>query len=185
MVYIKLFITFIIIGALSFGGGYSTLSLINELVIKQMAWITKEQLCDVITLSELTPGPIALNAASFTGYTVGGIAGSLAATVGCVLPSCALMSIITYAYTKYKKSKAFSSIIGTINPAVCSLMFSAFFTMFLPVCFGIDSVISAANATINIVSLGIFAAAFIAVKTNKIPPIIIILLCGILSAVLP
>ena len=67
MLYIELFLNFIMIGALSFGGGYGTLSLIEEIAIDKMGWITHEQLYDVITISEITPGPIALNAASFTG----------------------------------------------------------------------------------------------------------------------
>lgn len=184
MLYIELFLNFIMIGALSFGGGYGTLSLIEEIAIEKMEWITHEQLYDVITISEITPGPIALNAASFTGYTAGGFLGSLIATLGCTLPSCVIMGILTYVYTKYRKTGAVSSVIGTVKPAVCSLVFAAFCTVFLPVCFGVKSVTMLENAEINVVTLLIFVCAFVLCRTRKLSPILIIFACGAVGAVL-
>lgn len=184
MLYIKLFLNFLMIGALSFGGGYGTLSLIEEVAVEKWGWITPEQLYDVITLSEITPGPIALNAASFTGYNVGGLLGSVAATIGCVFPSCVVMALLTYVYSKFGKTDAVSNVIGTIKPAVCSLVFAAFITVFLPVCFGITSVLSFGSASINIVALLIFAVGIIVLQTKKVSPIVLILASGALGAVL-
>ena len=98
MLYFELFLQFFLIGALSFGGGYASLPLIQKTVVEQQGWLTFTEFADVLTLSEVTPGPIALNAASFAGYRTAGFAGSIAATLGCTAPSCIIVSILAVLY---------------------------------------------------------------------------------------
>lgn len=184
MLYLELFLNFMLIGALSFGGGYGTLTLIEEVAVERCGWITHEQLYDLITLSEVTPGPIALNAASFTGHTAGGFLGSVAATVGCVLPSCAFMALLTYIYTKYKKNGAVVSVVDSVKSSVCSLVFAAFMTVFLPVCFGVTSLAEFSGGRVDAAALLIFAGALVLCRTKRISPVFIILLSGICGAVL-
>lgn len=184
MLYLELFLNFMLIGAMSFGGGYGTLSLIENIAVEKCGWITHVQLYDLITLSEVTPGPIALNAASFTGYTVGGFIGSVVATVGCVLPSCVFMSLITYIYTKYRKNGAVVSVVDSVKPAVCSLVFAAFLTVFLPVCFGVASPAELISGKVNAAALLIFSCAIVLCRTKRVSTVFVILLSGLGGAVL-
>ncbi|NLV89566.1 MAG: chromate transporter, partial [Tissierellia bacterium] len=89
---IKLFISFFKIGAFSFGGGYAMLPLIKEEIIDVHGWLTNTEFIDIIAISEMTPGPIAINSATFLGYKVAGVLGSVVATIAVVLPSFIVMS---------------------------------------------------------------------------------------------
>ena len=173
-----------LIGALSFGGGYGTLALIDEVAVEKFAWISENELHDVIILSEVTPGPIALNAATFTGYKAGGFLGALAATVGCVIPSCVLMAALTYVFVKYKNTGALGTVMGSIKPAVCSLVFSAFLTVFLPTVLSVHSLGEILSSQINVAALLIFVGAFVLCETKKLSPILIILGCGLCGVLL-
>ena len=90
MIYWQLFLSFLQIGALSFGGGYAAMPLIEAQIIRTHGWLTTAEFADLVTIAEMTPGPIAVNAATFVGTKIGGIPGALAATAGCVLPACVL-----------------------------------------------------------------------------------------------
>ena len=100
MIYLELFLTFLQIGAVSFGGGYGMISLIREKVLTH-GWLTEKQLLDMIAVSESTPGPIAVNMATFIGSAQGGILGSFLATLGVVLPSFIVILIIASLYTQF------------------------------------------------------------------------------------
>ena len=92
----ELYLQFLIIGATAFGGGYAVLPLINSYIVEDKGWITMAEMTDVITISNMTPGPIAINSATFVGTKIAGLPGSLAATLGVVTPSFILMSILGY-----------------------------------------------------------------------------------------
>ena len=98
MIYLKLFLSFLQIGAFSFGGGYAALPLIQEQVVTLNNWLSLREFTDLITISQMTPGPIAINSATFVGIKIAGIGGALAATFGCILPSC--MGVGLYALQK-------------------------------------------------------------------------------------
>ena len=134
MIYLKLFFSFLQIGLFSFGGGYAAMPLIQEQVVSQHDWLTMTEFTDLITISQMTPGPIAINAATFVGSKIAGIPGSVAATCGCILPSCIIVTLIAWFYLRYKKMKMFQScrtdricrncnsahcILGRWNCAVC------------------------------------------------------------------
>ena len=95
-IYLQLFISFVQIGALSFGGGYAAMPLIQQQVVTLHGWLSPAEFTDLITISQMTPGPIAINSATFVGTRIAGFGGAVAATVGCVLPSCLLVSLLAW-----------------------------------------------------------------------------------------
>ena len=88
MIWFQLFLSFLQIGLFSFGGGYAAMPLIQEQIVNIHGWLDMDQFTDLITISQMTPGPIAINSATFVGIRIGGIPGALVATLGCILPSC-------------------------------------------------------------------------------------------------
>ncbi len=102
MIYLRLFLSFLQIGAFSFGGGYAALPLIRHQVVEANGWLQLSEFTDLITISQMTPGPIAVNSATFVGLKVAGIPGAVVCTLGCVLPSCILVSLIAKLYLKYR-----------------------------------------------------------------------------------
>lgn len=102
MILVELFLSFFQIGLFSFGGGYAALPLIQNQVVELHAWLTQAELSDLITISQMTPGPIAINAATFVGTKLAGIAGAIVSTLGCILPSCLIVTVLAYLYLKYR-----------------------------------------------------------------------------------
>ena len=105
MIYLRLFMSFLQIGLFSFGGGYAALPLIQEQIVELHGWLSQSEFTDLITISQMTPGPIAVNAATFVGIRVAGIPGAVTATLGCIFPSCVIVSILAFLYLKYKKNR--------------------------------------------------------------------------------
>ncbi len=102
MIYLQLFLSFIKVGMFSIGGGYAAMPLIQSEVVNGHGWLTMNEFTDLITIAEMTPGPIAVNSATFVGIRIGGIPGALVATGGCILPSCVIVSALALLYNKYK-----------------------------------------------------------------------------------
>ena len=103
MIYLQLFFSFLQIGALSFGGGYAAMPLIQEQVVTMHGWLSMETFSNLVTIAEMTPGPIAVNSATFVGTRIAGPGGAVVATLGCILPSCIIVTLLAYIYTKYRK----------------------------------------------------------------------------------
>ena len=184
MLYFELFLQFFLIGALSFGGGYASLPLIQKTVVEQQGWLTFTEFADVLTLSEVTPGPIALNAASFAGYRTAGFAGSIAATLGCTAPSCIIVSILAVLYMKYRQGDLFSNLLTAIRPAVCAMIFSSFAAVASLALFGTSVFSEIALSALNTVSLLLFAGALLLMGTKTVPPAAVIVLSGICGVLL-
>ena len=124
MILIKLFWVFFKVGLFAFGGGYATLPLITNFVVNENQWISLRELTDVLTISQMTPGPIAINSATFVGQSVSGIIGSIVATAGLVLPQFILMMILGYfLFSKNKKFKIMDYSLLGIKAGVVSLIF--------------------------------------------------------------
>lgn len=96
--YLSLFLTYLKIGLFTFGGGYAMIALIEENIVNRKKWITKEELTDIVTIAESTPGPIAVNCSTYVGYKIGGVLGSIIATLGCVLPSFVIIFAISLVF---------------------------------------------------------------------------------------
>ena len=125
MIYWQLFLSFLQIGMFSFGGGYAALPLIQEQVVTQHGWLSRSEFTDLITISQMTPGPIAVNSATFVGIRLAGFLGALAATFGCILPSCILVTVLSYLYLKYRKMSMLQGVLETLRPAVVSMIAAA------------------------------------------------------------
>ena len=117
MALIKLFLVFLKIGAFTFGGGYAMIAMIQA-EAERHDWLTQEELVDFVALSESTPGPLAVNMATFVGIRTGGVSGAIIATLGIVFPSFIVILIIAKCFEKYKKSKAVGGIMSGLKPAV-------------------------------------------------------------------
>ncbi len=100
MIYLQLFLSFLQIGMFSFGGGYAAMPLIQGQVVTLHGWLTMSEFTDLITISQMTPGPIAVNSATFVGMKIAGIPGAVVATAGCILPSCIIVTILARLYLK-------------------------------------------------------------------------------------
>ena len=117
MIYLELFWSFFKIGLLSIGGGYAAMPIIQNQVIDIHHWLTMTQFTDIITIAEMTPGPIAINSASFVGIQVAGFCGAVIATVGCVFPSCIIVMVLAYillslSWTRYGTGHSFRATTG-------------------------------------------------------------------------
>ena len=100
MIYLKIFWSFFQIGLFSVGGGYAAMPLIQNQVVTIHSWLSMNEFADVITISQMTPGPIAINCATFVGTRIAGMPGAIVATIGCVFPSCVIVLFLAYLYYK-------------------------------------------------------------------------------------
>lgn len=174
MIYLQLFWSFLQIGMFSVGGGYAAIPLIQEQVVEKHAWLTMDSFSDLVTIAEMTPGPIAVNAATFAGSRVAGFAGSVIATLGCIFPSLIILSVLAILYDRCRKGNTMRSILESLRPAVVALIASAGVTLFFQaVCSG---VLTAANWSWQ--GFLLFAGAFFALRKLKWNPILVMALCG-------
>ena len=124
-----LFLTFMKIGALTFGGGYAMIPIIEEEVTKKRKWISELEILDVIAISETTPGPIAVNTATYVGYKVGGILGSIFATIGLAIPSFVIIFVISFFYEDFMQWKVIAAMFKGLKVGVILLLVSALFKL--------------------------------------------------------
>ena len=130
MIYLNLFLTFFEIGMFTFGGGYAMISLIRDKALA-LGWLTEEELLNMIAVSESTPGPIAVNMATFVGSTQGGVLGSLVATLGVVLPSFIIILLIVSLIRNFLKYNGVKAFLGGVRPCVVALILATAITMSL------------------------------------------------------
>lgn len=182
MIYLQLFLSFLQIGVFSFGGGYAAMPLIQHQVVELNGWLTMGQFTDLVTISQMTPGPIAINAATFVGTQIAGVPGALAATAGCVLPSCVLVTILARLYLKYRNLKLMQGILGSLRPAVISMIAAAGLTILISA-FWVSGTVSADVGKVRIRSIVYFTAAIILLRKTRLSPIWIMIFCGVAEAV--
>ena len=166
-----LFAAFLQVGALSIGGGYAAMPLIKSLTVDANAWLTAAEFADLVTIAEMTPGPIALNAATFVGMRMAGLPGAIAATLGCVLPSMLIVSILSWLYARFKSGKAMQTILQTLRPVVVALIASAAVTLIQVAC-------TASGGGFSLPGCLLMLAAFLALRWKKLSPILVMALCG-------
>ena len=176
MIYLKLFFSFLKIGMFSVGGGYAAMPLIQSEVVSGHGWLSMGEFTDLITIAEMTPGPIAVNSATFVGIRIAGVPGAFAATFGCIFPSCIIVSLLAFIYRKYKNVSVLQNILAGLRPAVVALIAGAGISLLRAVAVG-DAPLQPAN--MNWVGLGLCAAALLILRKWKWNPILVMLLCGI------
>ncbi len=181
MIYFELFYTFFMIGAFTFGGGYAMLPLIQEQVgLRWGAVISQQSMIDFVAVSESTPGPFAVNMATYIGSEMGGILGAVCATLGVVLPSFIIILAVAKFYEKFKENRIVQGCMTGLKPAVVGLICNAIVNVLLTVFFSAGSSASVFLSAEFYVSAGIFALmAVLAFK--KVHPIVIICLSAVLG----
>ena len=181
MIYIQLFLSFLQIGAFSFGGGYAAMPLIQSQIVDLHHWLDFKEFTDLITISQMTPGPIAINSATFVGTKIAGIPGAIAATLGCILPSCILVTIIAYFYLKYRHMRFLQNILNYLRPAVVALIATAGVTIMISALFGSEAIIILKN--FNIHQLIIFLFCVFMLWHKKSNPIFVMILSGVINVI--
>lgn len=174
MIYLQLFLSFLQVGAFSFGGGYAAMPLIKQQVITAHHWLTVSEFTDLISISQMTPGPIAVNAATFVGIKIAGIPGAICATIGCVLPSCIIVGIISYFYIKYRHMDKLQNVLKMLRPAVVALIATAGVSILTTAFFG---------DTFNIHLVVIFSLCVILLTKYKWDPILVMILAGVMNTI--
>ena len=173
MIYLKLFLSFFQIGLFSFGGGYAALPLIEEQVVVQNGWLSMTGFTDIITISQMTPGPIGINSATYVGYAVThSVWGAVLATVAVCLPSFILVLLISYFFAKCKDNKYIKAAMSGLLPMSVALIASAALLMMNRENF------------IDYKSIGIFAGAFLITWKWDLHPILLICLAGLVGVIL-
>lgn len=178
MIYLQLFLSFLQVGLFSVGGGYAAMPIIQSSVVEKYGWLTMSEFTDLITIAEMTPGPIAVNSATFVGIRIAGIGGALTATLGCILPSCIIVSVLALIYIKYKNVSAVQNVLGSLRPAVVALIASAGISILINVVFGSGEISVSAVEWLGAV---LFAAAFFVLRKFKLNPILVMASCGVIS----
>ena len=187
MIYLELFLTFLLVGAVSFGGGYGMIAMIREKCLAN-GWLTEAELMDRIAVAESTPGPIAVNMATFVGANEGGVLGAILATLGVVLPSFFILLLIASILKNLLRYEGVKAFLDGVRPAVVGLILATAATMLLSVCFRITTIAEA--PTVDWLSLAILAALFAAawlyrrLLKKKPSPIRMILISAILGILL-
>ena len=176
MIFLYLFITFFEIGLFGFGGGYGMLSLIQHETVEHWHWLSSSEFTDIVAISQMTPGPIGINSATYCGYTAVrnagysssmAVFGSAVATFALVLPSFILMILISKMFLKYMKTHAVQSVFNGLRPAVVGLLGAATLLLMTPENFSLPTV----NPWQFFISCGLFAATFYGTYFLKINPI--------------
>ena len=181
MIYLQLFWAFFQIGLFSFGGGYAALPLISQQVVSTYHWISQNTFTDLITISQMTPGPIAVNSSTFVGQYVAHLPGTLIATFGCILPSCILVSLLAYFYVKYKDMKVMKIILSYLRPAVVSMIAISGISILISSFFK-DSLIGISYIRYH--AIIVFIICLILLRKYKLNPILVMVLAGISEVVI-
>lgn len=170
-----LFWSFLEIGVLSVGGGYVAIPLIQRKVVDGLGLLTLAEFSDLVTIAEMTPGPIALNAATFVGLRAAGPLGAAAATMGNILPSLVIMSLLFMVYQRWRGLSLMQSMLASLRPAVVALIASAMLSILSLVVFGEGGM---GAGEICVIETGLFLAAFLLLRKKRLHPIAAIVLCG-------
>jgi chromate transporter len=168
---LQLFVSYLKIGFFGFGGGYAMLSLIHSEVVVRHAWLTNGEFSDIVAISQMTPGPIAINSATYIGYEVAGVWGSVVATVAVCLPALTIMMLVTRFYLRLHDNRYVKGVIMGMRPVVVGMIASAALLLIFP--HSDDG-----RSFIDLWSWGIFLITLVA-SARKVNPILLIVLSGI------
>ncbi|MBQ0095006.1 MAG: chromate transporter [Bacteroidetes bacterium] len=187
MIWLRLFWTFFKIGLFGFGGGYGMLSLIQNEVVEKQAWITSSEFTDIVAVSQMTPGPIGINSATYVGFKAienagmartDAVCGSLLASFALMLPSFILMLLISAFFMRYKDHKSVQTVLSWLRPVVVGMLAAAVLLL-----------LNTENLGVSLtpqffISIGLLAGAFLATYVWKVGPIKVIIAAGILGGVI-
>ncbi len=172
---LKLFFAFLQVGMFSVGGGYAAIPLIQDQIVNIFELMTLEEFSDLVTIAEMTPGPISINSSTFVGMQLSGVSGVLICTLGCIIPSFVICLILAHVYYKYRDLGGLQTVLASLRPAVVSLIGSAGLSILIIGIFK-NGIVSFGN--INFVEVGLFAVCLFLLRKYKISPIAVILGSG-------
>lgn len=179
MIYLELFWSFLQIGLFSFGGGYAAMPLIQGQVVTDHGWLSMTEFTDLITISQMTPGPIAINSATFVGIKIAGIPGALVATIGCILPSCIIVTLVAKLYLKYRNMAVLQGILNSLRPAVVAMIASAGISILITAFWGNEAAVILSQT--NWVMVLIFAGCIVLMQKFRMNPIWVMILAGVVN----
>lgn len=183
MLLLKLFFAFIQVGLFSVGGGYAAIPLIQEQIVNVYKLMTIEEFSDLITVAEMTPGPISINSSTFVGMRLAGVGGVLICTLGCIIPSFCICLTLAHFYYKYRTVGGVQTVLSALRPAVVSLIASAGLSILMLGLFQSD-LFSASLSDLRFVELGLFAGSLILLRKFKANAIAIILGSGVVGTLI-
>jgi chromate transporter len=183
MIHLQLFWVFCQIGLFTIGGGYATLPMIQTRIVNDYGWITVTEFTDILTISQMTPGPIGINAATFVGTKVGGLLGSVIATVGVVTPSFIIVFALAFLYKKYNKLPIIQNILAALRPASVGLIAASGLSIAILTFWGENATLANA-AQVSIPAVALFAAGFVVMRKFKLNQIYVMLGAGAIGLVL-
>ena len=179
MIYLQLFLSFLQIGMFSFGGGYAAMPLIQGQVVTLHGWLTMSEFTDLITISQMTPGPIAVNSATFVGMKIAGIPGAVVATAGCILPSCIIVTILARLYLKYRNLDLLQGVLKSLRPAVVAMIASAGILILKDAFWGSGESMSLTGTEWSMVV--IFGICVLLLRKTKMNPVWVMVLAGVIK----
>ena len=169
MIYLELFWSYVQIGLFSIGGGYAAMPLIQHQVVEVHPWLSMTQFADIVTIAEMTPGPIAINSATFVGIMVAGFPGAIIATIGCVLPSCVIVMTFAFLYYRFRGLSIVQGVLAGLRPAVIAMIASAGISLFFTAVCG-TTALPTDLSNVNMVALSIFLGALFVLRKWKVNP---------------
>ena len=182
MLYFELFLVYFQIGLFAFGGGYAAMPLIQNLVVEGKGWLTMAEYADLTTIAEMTPGPIAVNSATFVGQKMAGLPGAIVCTLGCILPSLIIVLALAWFYTKYRELKTVKAVLTELRPAVVAMIAGAGLTILLLALFGTSTL--SEISSVRWIELALFAGSLFLLRKFKTNPIMIIFGTAVIGTVL-
>ena len=183
MIYLELFWSFFQIGLFSIGGGYAAMPLIQNQVVDIHPWLTMTQFADIMTIAEMTPGPIAINSATFVGIQVAGLLGAIIATLGCVVPSCIIVLTLAYVYYRFRGLSIVQGILTGLRPAVVAMIASAGLSLLIMALYGERS-IPTDVFRFDLIALVLFSVGFFVLRKWKPNPLWVMAGCGAAGVIL-
>lgn len=178
---LQLFFSFIQVGMFSVGGGYAAIPLIQNQIVDVHKWMSLEEFTDLITIAEMTPGPISINSATFVGIRLAGICGAVICTFGCILPSFCICLTLAYVYYKYRQLSGVQKVLSALRPAVVALIASAGVSILFLGVFGENRIVL---PNFRIIEAGLFVAAFYLLRKYRLNAIQIIFGTGVVGSLL-
>ena len=183
MIYLELFWSFFQIGLFSIGGGYAAMPLIQNQVVDIHPWLTMTQFADIMTIAEMTPGPIAINSATFVGIQVAGLLGAIIATLGCVVPSCIIVLTLAYVYYRFRGLSIVQGVLVGLRPAVVAMIASAGLSLLIMALYG-ERAIPTDVFRLDFIALVLFSAGFFVLRKWNLSPLWVMEGCGAAGVIL-
>ncbi len=183
MIFLDLFWSFFQIGLFSIGGGYAAMPLIQSQVVDVHPWLTMTQFADIMAIAEMTPGPIAINAATFVGIQVAGFPGAVVSTLGWVAPSCVIVTALAFVYYRFRGISVVQGVLAALRPAMIAMIASAGFSLLILAVYG-QQTLPASLTQADGIALFIFLAGFVVLRRWKPNPLYVMAGSGVLGMIL-